>query len=101
MFLVLWEYEVKSGSEKQFEDVYGPVGDWAQLFRTDSHYRETRLLQDSFRSNVYLTLDFWASRDSYEKFLATHKVEYQAIDALGESLTASERRVGAYEMVTP
>jgi len=101
MFLVLWEYEVKSGSEKQFEDVYGPAGDWARLFRIHSHYRETRLLRDPFRSNVYLTLDFWASRDSYEKFLATHKVEYQAIDALGESLTASERRVGAYEMVTP
>src|SRR6266849_6566322 len=48
MFLVLWEYEVKSGSEKQFEDVYGPAGDWARLFRTDSHYRETRLLCDPF-----------------------------------------------------
>ena len=101
MFLVLWEYEVKSGSEKRFEDVYGPAGDWARLFRTDSHYRETRLLQDSFRSNVYLTLDFWTSLDSYEEFLATHKAEYQAIDALGENLTASERRVGAYESVAP
>jgi len=49
--------------------------------------------------NVYLTLDFWTSRDSYEKFLATHKTEYQSIDALGESLTASERRLGAYELV--
>jgi len=101
IFLVLWEYEVKSGSKKRFEDVYGPAGDWARLFRTDSHYRETRLLRDPFRSNIYLTLDFWASRDSYEQFLATHKAEYQAIDALGESLTANERRVGAYEMVAP
>jgi len=101
MFLVLWEYEVKSGSEKQFEDVYGPAGAWARLFRTDSHYRETRLLRDPFRSNVYLTFDFWTSRDSYEKFMGAHKAEYQAIDALGERLTASERRLGAYEMVTP
>jgi heme-degrading monooxygenase HmoA len=101
MFLILWEYEVKSGSEKQFEEVYGPAGDWARLFRTDSQYLETRLLRDPFRSNVYLTLDFWASRDSYEQFLATHKAEYQSIDALGESLTTNERRVGAYEMVIP
>jgi len=99
MFLVLWEYEVKSGSEKQFEDLYGPAGGWARLFRTDSHYRETRLLQDSFRSNVYLTLDFWTSRDCYEKFMSAHKAEYRAIDALGENLTASERRLGAYELV--
>jgi hypothetical protein len=101
MFLVLWEYEVKSGSEKRFKDVYGPAGDWARLFRTDSHYRETRLLQDPFRSNAYLTLDFWTSRDSYEKFMSAHKAKYQSIDALGESLTASERRLGAYEIVTP
>ena len=101
MFLVLWEYEVKSGSEKQFENVYGPAGDWARLFRTDSYYRETRLLLDPFRSNVYLTLDFWTSRDSYEQFTSAHKAEYQAIDALGESLAASQRRLGAYEMVAP
>jgi len=101
MFLVLWEYEVKPGSEKRFEDGYGPAGDWARLFRSDSHYQETRLLRDPLRSNVYLTLDFRASRDSYENFLATHKAEYQSIDSLGESLTVSERRLGAYEMVLP
>ena len=101
MFLVLWEYEVKSGSEKQFEEVYGPAGDWARLFRTDSQYRETRLLRDPFRSNVYLTLDFWASRDSYEEFLASHKAEYKTIDALGEHLTINERRLGAYEDAIP
>jgi hypothetical protein len=50
---------------------------------------------------VYLTLDFWASRDSYEKFLSSHKAEYKAIDALGESLTTNERRLGAYELVAP
>ena len=101
MFLILWEYEVKSGSEKRFEDMYGPDGGWARLFQTDSRYRETRLLRDPFRSNVYLTLDFWVSRDSYEIFLANHKSEYQSIDALGETLTVSERRLGAYEMVAP
>jgi len=84
MFLVLWEYEVKPGSEKAFEKVYGPEGDWARLFRTGSHYLETRLLGDPFRFNVYLTLDFWTSRDSYENFLAAHQVEYGTNDALGE-----------------
>jgi len=72
-----------------------------RLFRTDSQYQETRLLRDPFRLNVYVTLDFLTSRDSYEKSLATHKAEYQSIDALGENLTASERRVGAYESVAP
>src|SRR5205814_3756608 len=42
MFLALWEYEVKSGCEERFESAYGPGGDWARLFRSDSNYRETR-----------------------------------------------------------
>jgi hypothetical protein len=101
MFLILYEYEVKSGCERRFEKVYGPAGDWAQLFRTCSHYRETRLLQDPLRQNVYVTLDFWTSRKSYEEFLAAHKAEYGAIDSLGESLTVNERRIGAYELLAP
>jgi heme-degrading monooxygenase HmoA len=101
MFLILWEYEVKPGSENRFEKVYGRAGDWARLFRTDSQYRETRLLRDPFRSKVYVTLDFWRSRDSYEKFMATHKAEYRSIDSLGENLTTSERRLGPYDLVSP
>ena len=101
MFLVLWEYEVKPGCEERFEKLYGPDGDWARLFRTGSHYRETRLLHDPFRSNVYLTLDFWTSRESYAWFMAAHTAEYKTIDSAGENLTVNERRIGAYEMVAP
>ena len=46
MFLALWEYEVKPGSEERFEKVYGPEGDWARLFQKDSHYHQTRLVRD-------------------------------------------------------
>jgi heme-degrading monooxygenase HmoA len=101
MFLVLWEYEVKPGCEERFEKLYGPAGDWARLFRTDSHYRETRLLHDPFRPNVYLTLDFWTSRESYAWFMAARAAEYKAIDATGEHLTIKEHRIGTYEMVDP
>jgi hypothetical protein len=32
MFVVLWEFEVKRGSEERFERVYGPGGDWTPYF---------------------------------------------------------------------
>jgi heme-degrading monooxygenase HmoA len=101
MFLVLWEFEVKPGYENRFEKVYGPDGDWARLFRSDPHYRETRLLHDSFHPSVYLTLDFWESRQSYEGFMANHRAEYGAIDEAGEELTVSERRIGWYQLSPP
>jgi heme-degrading monooxygenase HmoA len=101
MFVALWEYEVKPGYEKRFEEAYGPDGDWVRLFRSDSRYYETRLVRNSFRSSIYHTLDFWDSRDAYEKFMAAHKEEYKALDAAGEKSARNERRLGWYETVEP
>ena len=101
MFVALWEFEVKPGCEERFEKAYGPSGDWARLFRNDSNYRETQLLRDPKRPAIYLTLDFWNSRQDYEDFMARHANEYKELDALGEKLTCAERRIGWYEMVAP
>ena len=99
MFVTLWEYEVKPGCEEQFGKVYGAEGDWTKLFRKDRNYQETRLLRDVARPAIYLTLDFWGSRQAYERFLEVHAAEYKALDAEGEKLTLGERRIGWYEMV--
>jgi len=99
MFVALWEYEVKPGSEERFENAYGPAGDWVRLFRSDSQYIQTRLVKDSLRERVYLTMDFWESREAYEEFMGRHKADYAAIDATGEGLTLNERRIGWYEQV--
>jgi len=99
MFVTLWEYEVKPGCEESFENVYGPTGDWAELFRSDTNYHETRLLRDVTRPAVYMTMDFWASRQACEVFVASHAAEYKDLDAEGEKLTLSERRIGWFEGV--
>jgi hypothetical protein len=98
MFVALWEYEVKPGGEERFEKAYGPDGDWVRLFRNDSHYYETRLLQDTFRRGVYLTMDFWKSREMYENFLSERRAEYEAIDKASAGLTINERRIGWFEL---
>jgi heme-degrading monooxygenase HmoA len=98
MFVALWEYEVKPGDEERFEKAYGPEGDWVRLFRSDANYRETRLLRDPFRAGIYLTLDFWESREVYEKFLSARRAEYEAIDKASASLTINERRIGWFEL---
>jgi heme-degrading monooxygenase HmoA len=86
MFVALWEYEVKQGCEKRFEEAYGPDGGWVRLFRSNANYQETRLLRDALRPMIYLTLDFWNSRDAYEEFMAKHQAEYKRTDAIGEQI---------------
>ena len=99
MFVVLWEFEVKPGCEERFQKVHGPEGDWAKLFRKDANYQETRLLHDLNGPATYLTLDFWTSRQAYETFTATHAAEYGELDAAGEELTLSEKKIGWFEQV--
>jgi heme-degrading monooxygenase HmoA len=84
MFVALWEFEVKPGCEQRFEEAYGPEGDWARLFRRQPHYLETRLVRDTLRPGVYLTMDFWQSRGAYESFMDGHRNEYDKMEVLGE-----------------
>lgn len=99
MFVALWEFEVKPGCQKRFQKVYGPGGDWATSFRNDANYQETRLLHDPAHPAIFLTLDFWTSRQAYESSIASHAAEYQRLDAVGEELTRRERKIGWFESV--
>lgn len=96
MFLALWEFEVKPGSEEKFEEVYGADGAWAKLFLQDSQYRGTRLVKDVARERVYLTLDFWETREAYEKFKRENAAEYERIDKECEGMTVREKKVGEF-----
>jgi len=99
MFLVLWEFDVKPGCDEQFESVYGPGGDWAQLFRRDPAYQRTLLLRDPFRDRTYVTCDFRESEKAFETFQKLNSDAYQALDAASANLTVAERKIGAFEQL--
>jgi heme-degrading monooxygenase HmoA len=97
LFVTLWEFEVKPGSEKLFERIYGPEGEWAQLFRRDARYRETRLLRDVSAERVYVTMDEWESRAAYEEFRERFAKEYEELDRKCEGMTGDEKHFGECE----
>jgi heme-degrading monooxygenase HmoA len=98
MFVILWEFQVKSGLEKTFERVYGPEGDWARFFRHSPEYRGTRLVQDVATPRRYLTLDYWTTQSAFEAFRSEHAIEYERIDRRCESLTENERHISSIEV---
>ncbi len=93
MFVTLWEFEVKPGSEELFERTYGPEGEWAKLYRRDARYLGTRLLRDVAAERVYVTMDRWESRAAYEEFREKFAVEYEELDEECEGMTACERNL--------
>ncbi len=78
MFLALWEFDVKPGCDERFESIYGPDGDWAQLFRRDPAYQRTLLLRDPLHDRTYVTCDFWETRKAYEAFRQNNLDAYLA-----------------------
>jgi heme-degrading monooxygenase HmoA len=101
LFVTLWEFEVKSGSEELFEQAYGPEGDWVRLFRRDARYRGTRLLRDVEQEGVYVTVDRWESREAYQAFRENYAAEYAEIDSKYEELTTCEANLAGFSEGLP
>jgi len=98
-YLIIWEFQVRAGLEKRFEQVYGADGEWAQLFVQDKSYMGTELIRNFKSSRTYMTLDFWTSQAAYEAFREQHAAEYKAIDEKCEQMTEGELEIGRFVRV--
>jgi len=74
MLTLVFSYEARDPAE--FEQVYGPDGEWAAFFRTGDGYVGTELLRDVEVAGRYLVLDRWESRDAYQAFVEANRDEY-------------------------
>jgi heme-degrading monooxygenase HmoA len=97
MFVTLWEFEVKPGSEELFEQAYGPEGAWVRLFRQDGRYRGTRLLRDAGAARIYVTMDMWDSRAAHQEFREKFAAEYEKLDAEFQGMTVREKHLGEFK----
>ena len=97
MIVLVWRYEVKQEARAAFEATYGPDGAWARLFARGEGYCGTELLRAG--DGTYLTLDRWRSKEDFDAFLAGHAADYEALDRSTEGWTASEQKLGDYEVL--
>lgn len=100
MIHVLWEFVVKKGAVKRFEQAYGPAGAWARLFRGHPGYRGTALLRDEDNPRRYVTIDVWDTGDSRERMLTQVGARYSDLDEVLADLTESEDEIGTFRAAT-
>jgi heme-degrading monooxygenase HmoA len=94
---LVFSYEARNGAD--FEEVYGPDGDWARFFATGEGYVGTELLQDVENPGRYLVIDRWTSREAYQAFVQTHRDEYMRRVDDTAFLYDQELRFGTFENV--
>lgn len=99
MYVHVWEFRALDGREKEFEQVYGPRGDWAQFYSRGEGFLGTELFRDDREPRRYFTVDRWVSQESHERFRSRHAAEYEALDRRAESLTEFECHLGSFTAV--
>ena len=96
-YVYLWEYDVPAEHAAEFEQAYGPQGDWVQLFRRGRGHLGTELHRDLQRPERYLTIDRWESRAAWEAFRAAFAREFEDLDARCGKWTRREAEIGRFE----
>jgi len=89
---------VRREYEAEFARVYGPHGEWAQLFSKGKGYRGTELLRDAPETQRYVTVDTWDSLDDLTLFKEQHQEAYAALDRRCEAFTEYEELIGNFEV---
>ena len=97
MYVIIWEYQVRSKNISEFEKIYSPTGAWAELFKKGEGYKGTELFLDETNPQRYITIDRWTSAQNYQNFHEQWKEEYEALDALCAGLTENETLLGKWE----
>jgi heme-degrading monooxygenase HmoA len=96
VFVRIWQFRARPDKAAEFRAVYGPLGEWAALFRGRPGYVGTELLESTSEPTAYVTLDRWESAEAWEGFLRIWAKEYAALDRRCEALVLDEEEVGAF-----
>lgn len=86
MIAVMWQFDVKTGREAEFEQLYGANGEWTSMNRHTRSYLGSSFLHDQNRSSRYLVIEYWSEmlvsephRGSRDDALASFKEHRAAL----------------------
>jgi uncharacterized membrane-anchored protein YitT (DUF2179 family)/quinol monooxygenase YgiN len=93
MHVVAWRFEVNPDHLDEFKKEYGPDGSWAKLFQRADGYLKTDLLPSTTNPIEFTTVDYWGSKEAFDKFKATYQEDYERLDKQFARLTTREERI--------
>jgi heme-degrading monooxygenase HmoA len=96
VYVRIWEFQAQAGREKEFEKIYGLEGEWVQLFRKSKAFLRTEVYRDLENTGHYVTIDYFSSQPAFQAFLKEFRERYDNLDRLGETVCASEKRIGSF-----
>src|SRR5947209_20081048 len=73
-FVVVREFLVSEGRERDFETIFGPEGIWPEILRRSRQFLGSELRLTSPLERRYQARDYWMSHTGFEAFRAIHQL---------------------------
>jgi hypothetical protein len=99
-YIYIWQYDVNSEHESDFVKAYNSGGEWVDLFRKAKGYIRTEFLRDASNPLRFITIDYWDSVESRNKFMDDFSQEFNDMDSKCEKYTSKEIKLGDYFQIS-
>ena len=96
MIAVMWQFDVKSGRQPEFEELYGADGEWTAMNRQTRSYLGSSFLHDQNRSSRYIVTEYWSEMLIYEQHKKSHSAAIASLDARRGMLLESVEPLGIF-----
>jgi quinol monooxygenase YgiN len=93
---IVWQFDVKAGSESAFEEFFGAAGEWTTVNRHSRSYLGTSFLRDQARASRYLVIEYWSEMLVYEQHKARRTGVMDRLNAHRNELVESVEPVGVF-----
>jgi hypothetical protein len=96
MIAIVWQFDIKAGSEHEFEQFYGVDGEWTSVNRHSRSYLGTSFLRDQSRASRYLVIEYWSEMVVYEQHRAYRTNELLLLTKRRDELIANVEPLGVF-----
>jgi len=93
---VVWQFQIRPGSDEEFERFYGADGDWTKLSRRSRSFLGSSFLRDIAVDGRYLLVEYWGEMVVYEKHLADFSEQLTALEQERERLVERMETIGVF-----
>jgi quinol monooxygenase YgiN len=96
---VVWNFQVRPGREKEFEQLHGADGEWTAMSRRSRSFLGSSFLRDLADGSRYLVVEYWSEMVVYEKHLADFSDDVEDLKQRRAAMVAETTPVGLFDAI--
>jgi len=96
MIAIMWQFDVKQGRAKEFEELYGVDGEWTAMNRHSRSYLGSSFLRDQSRSSRYIVIEYWSEMLVYEQHRAFRSDAIASLEQRSRALVETFEPLGVF-----